>query len=95
MVRACYKEYKVTGRRTELQEPKLRFRVHHVDLTSDDKERMKLNPKHLPNPFVSDQRSVDFHLPLGLHIVYGLSSARLLTCVLTECSIQLPKAPRE
>ena len=95
MVRACYKGYKVTGRRTEPQEPKLRFRVHHVDLTSDDKEGIKLNPKHLPNPIVSDQRSDEFHLPLGLRIVYGPSPARLLACMLTECSIQLPKAPRE
>jgi hypothetical protein len=78
MVWACYKEYKVTGRRTEPQEPKLRFRVHHVDLTSDDKERMKLNPKHLPNPIVSDQRSDEFHLPLGLRIVYGSNPAGLL-----------------
>jgi hypothetical protein len=90
-----YKEYKVTGRRTELEEPKLRFRVHHVDLTSDDKERMKLNPKHLPNPSVSDRRSDEFHLPLGPRVVYGSSPSRLLACVLTEWSLQLPKAPRE
>lgn len=63
-------EYKVTGRRTEIEEHKLRFRVHHMDLTSDDKERMKLNLRHLPNPIVSDQRSHEFHLPLGLRVVF-------------------------
>lgn len=86
-VRVGYKEYKVTGRRTELEEPKLRFRVHHIDLTSDDKERMKLNPKHLPNPIISDQRSDEFQLPLGLRIVYGSSPERFLACVLTDCPI--------
>ncbi|KAH9991344.1 hypothetical protein BJV77DRAFT_1068323 [Russula vinacea] len=62
-------EYKVTGRRDELQEPKLKFRVHLMDLTSDDKQTMKFNPKHIPKPTVSDQRSGEFHLPLGLRIV--------------------------
>ncbi len=95
-VRAGYKEYKVTGRRTELEESKLRFRVHHMDLSSDDKEGMKLNPKHLPNPTVSgDRRSDEFHLPLGLRIVYDSSPAGFLACALTGCSFQLSKTPRE
>jgi len=83
---AGYKEYEVTGRRTELEEPKLRFQVHHIDLTSDDKERMKLDPKHLPIPIVNDRRSDQFYLPLGLRIVYGSSPTRLLAHVLTEYS---------
>jgi len=41
-----------------------------MDLTSDDKHNMQSNPKHVPNPVVSDRRSVTFHLPLGLQIVY-------------------------
>ena len=47
---------------------------------------MKLNPKHLPDPVVSDRRSDEFHLPLGLRVVYGSSPARLFACVLTEYS---------
>ena len=94
-VRAGCEEFKVTGLRTELEEPKLKFRVHHMDLTSDDRERIKLNPKYLPNPIISDQRTDEFHLPLGSRIVYGPSRERFLVCVLTDCSIQLPKAPRE
>jgi len=79
--------YKVTGRRTKLEEPKLRFRVHHMDLTGGDKERMKLNPKYIPNPIVSgDRRSNEFHLPLDLRVVYGFYPARLLACVFTGCS---------
>jgi hypothetical protein len=66
-----YKEYKVTGQRAKLEEPKLKFRVHHMDLTSDDSERIKLDPKHVPNPVVGEQRSSEFHLPLGLRVVYG------------------------
>jgi len=66
-----------------------------MDLTSDDKERMKLDLKHLPNPIVSDRRSDEFHLPLGLRVVYESSLARLLTCVLIECPFQLSKAIRE
>jgi hypothetical protein len=89
-----YKVYKVTGRRAELERPKLRFQVHHMDLTSDDRERMKLDPKHLPNPIFSDIRSNEFHLPLGLRVVYG-SGPALLACVLIECSFQLSKASRE
>jgi len=76
-----HKEYKVTGRRNELKEPKLRFRVHHMDLTSDDKERMKLNPKHLPNPNVGDRRSGEFHLPLGLRVVWVQSREIACLCV--------------
>jgi hypothetical protein len=41
-----------------------------MDLTSDDKQVMKFNTKHLPKPAVCDQRSGEFHLPLGLRIVY-------------------------
>jgi hypothetical protein len=66
-----------------------------MDLTSDDKERMKLNPKHIPNPSVSDRRSNEFHLPLGPRVVYGFSSSRLLACVLIEWPFQLSQAPRE
>jgi hypothetical protein len=65
-----YKEYRIAGRRVEPVEPKLEFLVRFMNLTSDDKHNMQSNPKHVPNPVVSDRRSVSFHLPLGLHIVY-------------------------
>ncbi|KAI9460706.1 hypothetical protein F5148DRAFT_1276740 [Russula earlei] len=70
-------DYRVTGRRVEPVEPKLEFLIHLMDLTSDDKHNMQSNPKHVPNPVVSDRRSVPFHLPLGLHIVL-LANRRLL-----------------
>ena len=66
-----------------------------MDLTSDDREGMNLNPKHIPTPIVSDRRSGEFHIALGLRVVYGSSFARLLACVLTECFFQISKASRE
>jgi hypothetical protein len=68
------KDYKVTGRIVELEEPKLEFRVYPMDLAGDDRRNMQLNPKHVPNPVVSDKRSGGFHLPLGLRIVYAASN---------------------
>jgi len=64
------KDYKVTGRIDVLEEPKLEFRVYLLDLAGDDRRNMQLNPKHVPNPVVSDRRSGVFHLPLS-RIVYA------------------------
>ena len=78
------KDYKVTGRIDVLEEPKLEFRVYLVDLANDDKRNMQLNPKHVPNPVVSDRRSGVFHLPLGLRIMYASNFAKLLVHQLTR-----------
>ena len=61
------------------------MQLHFMDLTSDDKEIMRLNPKHLPNLILSDRRSSEFYLSLGLRVVYGSSFVRLPVYVLTEC----------
>jgi hypothetical protein len=53
-----------------LEEPKLEFRVHLMELTSDDQHSMRLDAKHVPRPVVSDRRSGVFNLPLGVRIVY-------------------------
>jgi hypothetical protein len=76
-------EYHVTGRRDELQEPRLKFRVNLMDLTSDDKQLMKFNPKHFPRPAINDQRSASFHLALGIRIVYEPNSVKSLVRRLT------------
>ena len=62
--------FKVIGRTEVSEGPKLEFRVHLMDLTSDDKHNMQLNHKHVPNPVVSARRSGVFRLPLGHRIVY-------------------------
>lgn len=72
------KDYKVTGRIVVLEEPKLEFRVYPMDLAGDDRRKMELNPKHVPNPVVSDKPSGGFHLPLGLRIVYASNFVKLL-----------------
>ena len=54
-----------------------------MDLTSDDKQTMKFNPKHIPKPTVSDQRSGEFNLPLGLRIVFEFNFVTLLVRQLT------------
>ncbi|KAI0290685.1 hypothetical protein BC826DRAFT_1176746, partial [Russula brevipes] len=73
-------EYGVTGYKKALEEPKLAFRLHLMDITRDDRHNMKLNPRHLPNPVVSNPRSGLFHLPLGLKIIFHqlLENERLL-----------------
>ena len=71
-------EYKVRGRRDSLEEPKLEFRVHLMDLSSDDKNKMQLNHSHIPDPAVGDQRSHVFYLPIGLRIVYVSDFVRVL-----------------
>jgi hypothetical protein len=73
-----YEEYKIIGSREAPEEPKLEFRVHIVDLTSDDKDKMQIKSKHIPNPTMSDRRSTVFHIPIGPRIVYGSKILRLL-----------------
>jgi hypothetical protein len=86
-----YQEYRVTGRREEPEDPKLKFWIHFMDLTSDDRHKMQFDPKHVPNPIVADQRSGVFHLRLGLHIVYVSYLVKLLACHVI--SYQLSQAP--
>jgi hypothetical protein len=67
-----------------------------MDLTGD----AKFNPKHIPKPAdgaaVSDQCSGEFHLPLGLRIVYESNFVKLLVRRLMPVLFcQLSQAPRE
>ena len=65
-----------------------------MDLTSDDQHGVQLNPKHIPNPVVSDRCSGVFHLPLGHRIVYVSHFINLLNRQLTRGIFdQLPQAP--
>ncbi|KAH9965565.1 hypothetical protein BGW80DRAFT_1345251 [Lactifluus volemus] len=80
-----HREYKIIGGIEAPEEHKLEFRVHIVDLTSDDKDSMQIKSKHIPNPIMSYRRSAVFHLPIGPRIVLSrlLENERLLL-VLTD-----------
>ena len=54
-----------------------------MDLTCDDEQLMKFNAKHFPKPTINDQRSANFHVALGIRIVYEPDSVKLLACRLT------------
>ncbi|KAI0253465.1 hypothetical protein BJV78DRAFT_1153081 [Lactifluus subvellereus] len=63
-------EYVITGRRESPQEPKLEFWVHLMDLASDDRHNMQLDPQYTPNPAVNERLSCAFRLPLDMDIAY-------------------------
>jgi hypothetical protein len=90
-----YEEYKVTGRRDELEDLRLKFRIHLMGLTSYDKHKMQFDQKHVPSPIVNDSGwdSSVFHLPLGLYIVYDSNSLKLLVSHLN--AYQFPQTPWE
>ncbi|KAI0250894.1 hypothetical protein BJV78DRAFT_1275616 [Lactifluus subvellereus] len=62
--------YVITGRRESLQEPKLEFWVHLMDLASDDRHSMQLDPQYTPNPAVNERLSCAFRLPLDMNIAF-------------------------
>ncbi|KAH9027352.1 hypothetical protein EDB84DRAFT_1500330 [Lactarius hengduanensis] len=63
--RASGLDYRVTGR-WEMpkmhQVPQIELRVHPMDLTSDDRHNMQLDPKHVPIPNINDRLSSSFRL---------------------------------
>ena len=63
---------KITGRLEVLetnQESELKLWIHPMDLTSDDKHNMQLDPKHIPAPTISDRLSSSLLLPTSLELV--------------------------
>ncbi|KAH9030797.1 hypothetical protein EDB85DRAFT_1403662 [Lactarius pseudohatsudake] len=56
--------YKLTGRREELQLPKIRLWVHLMDLTNVDRHNLQLDAKYIPTPTINDRLSSSFYLPL-------------------------------
>ena len=81
----------ITGRRQAFQEPKLEIWVHLMDLTSDDKHNMQLDPNYIPNPVVNDRLSSGFHIPITMNIAYGSESCHVIQHLIEI--LQLPSAP--
>jgi len=69
-------EYVIAGRRQAIEDAKLEFCVHLMDITSDDKHNMQLNPDYIPSPAVNERLSSKFSIPISMNIVYGL----ILSC---------------
>ena len=63
-------DYKVTGRWEAPQLPQIRLWVHLMDLTSDDRQNMQLDTKHIPTPTINDRFSSSFHLPPWAELAY-------------------------
>jgi hypothetical protein len=72
-------EYVITGRRQVVQESKLEICVHLMDLTSDDKHNMQLDPNYIPSPAVNDRLSSGFHIPITTNIAYETGFMTSLT----------------
>src|ERR1700733_4753183 len=54
-----------------------------MDLTSDDRHNMQLDPKFIPKPAVNNRLSSAFHLPIGTNIAYDTNSVMPLVPYLT------------
>ena len=63
-------EYVIVGHRHVVEEAKLEFCFHLMDLTSDDKHSMQLNSDYVPSPAVNERLSSRFHLPMFMNIAY-------------------------
>jgi hypothetical protein len=63
-------EYWVTGRREALKNHELEFRVHLMDLSSDDIKSMQSDAKYIPGPLVNDRISCCFHMPTTMNIAF-------------------------
>ncbi|KAI9453856.1 hypothetical protein BJY52DRAFT_1189313 [Lactarius psammicola] len=78
-------DYKVTGRWEAPQLPQIKLWVHLMDLTSDDRQNMQLNTKHIPTPTINDRFSSSFHLPPWAELAfYRLLENKKLLLVLAS-----------
>ncbi|KAI9437151.1 hypothetical protein H4582DRAFT_2058133 [Lactarius indigo] len=64
-------DYSVTGR-SEMppQVPRTELCVHPMDLTSEDKHSMQLDPKYVPTPTINDRLSSSFCLSTSARIAF-------------------------
>jgi len=90
-------EYMVTGRLEVLQGPRVEYWVFPMDLPSDDKHNMQLDPKYIPQPTVNNRLSSAFHLPIGVDIAFCqvLESEKLLLILVdpVRVTIYLERLP--
>ena len=83
----------VTGRVEVLQGPRVEYWVFPMDLPSDDKHNMQLDPKYIPQPVVNNRLASAFHVPIEMNTAYDTSSIIPLALCLTDL-FQLLSASR-
>jgi hypothetical protein len=84
----------MTGRRETPKDQELEFRVHLMNVSSDDTQKMQLDAKYIPGPIVNDRLSSRFHMPMTMDIAYESDSV-VLTARILQCLVQLLSNPRE
>ncbi|KAI9443796.1 hypothetical protein H4582DRAFT_2125845, partial [Lactarius indigo] len=57
----------------KLQLPQIRLLAHPMELTSDDRHNMQLDPTYIPTPKIDDRFSSSFHLPPWAELAYELT----------------------
>ena len=57
-----------------------------MDLTSDDKHKMQLEPDYIPSPAVNDRLSSRFYIPITMNIAYVSDPATSLNTSWKICS---------
>ncbi|KAI9462741.1 hypothetical protein F5148DRAFT_1212347 [Russula earlei] len=62
-----------------------------MDLTSDDRDKMKLNSNHIPNPTVNDRLSSNFNVSIGMEIGFCqiLENEKLLLVLVNRYEIHI------
>ena len=65
-----------------------------MDLSSDDKQSIRLDPKYMPQPIVNNRLAPAFYLPIGVNIAYDPSFFMPLVPYLTDL-FQPLSAPRK
>jgi hypothetical protein len=45
-----------------------------MNISSDDKQKMQLDAKYIPEPIVTDRLSTPFHIPMTMRIAYESDS---------------------
>jgi hypothetical protein len=65
-----------------------------MNISSDDKQKMQLDAKYIPEPIVTDRLSSPFHIPMTMHIAYESDSVVSAAHIL-QISVQVLSNPRE
>ncbi|KAL5492779.1 hypothetical protein ACEPAI_4226 [Sanghuangporus weigelae] len=65
---SSYERYRVSGWISEQTEPSIRYSVHPLELTEEDKHRLKMDSTFNPRPKVSERGTFGFSLPIGTSI---------------------------